>query len=937
MQIKLYQIIIFICVIVTATVIIFPDQHFIATELINSGRLETARFYIKRYTTNNPDDTLLFIMSSNTYLIEGMPKKAIEELKPFLVQEKVSKNILLRLVQLYEWEREPQYALKALERTSEIFPDDISIWNRLINYYRYLGQTDNEINAIISLARLNHNQSKTETLLSIIDQKMVDISDEHVKTADPMSGYLLSKLHVVRSNYADDIADPGITAQKQKDLSEYTMMRMIELYVYADLIYDIKQFVKKLDQRLKTGLKYRIALMNVLRWVNMDDDAIVYLWEIQKDEPHQIEILDHIVTVSLENGRSEDAIAALKQLIQSDPDNENYSQKLATLYVQSEDYTEAYSLYQRLETRFPDKGYAPLLIQTALNSNQKDLVFDAIRRVKDIQDKPPELLKQLVEIYLFQEQPLQAFDYGMQYVITLTTPNREYVEKLLHMAVWANHARGIEQAVALVQQQFPEDSALIIQSGDAYLAMEKPEKAFMLYGSIIHAMKEDRDFLIKYMKTASYTQSPEIMISAALTTSKLRTQDYKVIHQCIQLFQWSNQMVQAYSFFEHWFLRYGRTAAQVQQLLKLAQETGDPILVKQAVQISKRAMPKNPEILMAIAEQSVASGLIDEAIYAYEAYLTQKKDNATIQRRLAELYVWSGQHETAFQMYQHLHERFPDDSAIRDKMIDIASWTKNAAATAFLVTELAEASPSIYTLQIKAGDAWIAAGQTEKSISFFEQALQIKPDNIALLRKLSQYYGWLERYDDIFRVLQKIEHYGKLSNTDRIQLAQAAMDRKKPQKVITLLSALTNDQLQDSSGILLAAAYEQTGQKDKAISIYKVLAQKYPDNPEILIDIGNQLLWMKQLDTALSFYEQALSNDSNQLAALKGCAQIYAWQNNSDKAIRYFKRYVQINPDDYEVLYQLGELLFSNGQKRYAFKHYQKALALIHRAKKDSL
>ncbi|KPA19223.1 hypothetical protein MHK_000527 [Candidatus Magnetomorum sp. HK-1] len=938
MQIKIYHILIFISIIVTATVLVFPDQHFVARELINSGRLDTARYYIKRYTNKNPNDAILFIMSSDTYLIEGMPDKAIEELKPFLDHEGVSKKLLFRLAQLYEWERNPRMALKVLERTAEVFPNDKNVWNRLISYYRYLGQSENEVNAIISIVKLNNQNAEKDIILSIIDKKQFEIAKEHSKNPDPMTAYLLSKFHVIRNNYADDIADPHITKQKKNETAEFSMMRIIELYVYADLMNEIKIFAHNLDQKLNTGYKYRFALTNVLRWSDLDDDALSYLWQLQKNNPDQPEILDQIVKISLENDRIDEAITALKNLWNSKPGNPDYGKQLARLYDETEKYSDAFDIYKALQKQSKGKGYAVKLLNTAMNSNQKKLMLEAINTVKDIRAKPSELLKQIVESYLFIEKPRRAFEYGLQYIKTQLTPAKEYVEKLFDIAVWANSFDMIKQSISLVKKYFSDDPALIIKSGDAFLSLEKPKEAFLIYGTIIHSKTNDREFLLKYMDIASYTENPEFMISAALTTSKLRPKDLKIINKCVQLLQWSNHIEKAYAIFEKWFRQNGGNSKQAQQLLRLAQETALPKTMKRAVQLTKQSMPHNPEIQLEIAEQAIASGLIDEAIYAFEDYLNSKKDDTAVQRQLAELYVWTGQQEAAFQIYQKLHEKFPDDIPIRDKMIEIAEWTKNSAATAYLVAEMADEKPSDESLQLKAGEAWIAAGETEKSISYFEQALKKNPGNIELLRKLAQYYGWLERYDDSIKTLEKIESYGTLSENEIIQLAQASMDRKNPQKVIALLNEQARDKtLSETSGILLAAAYEQTGQKDKAISIYKTMAQQYPDNSEILTEMGNQLLWMKRLDVALTFYKQAISIDPENMTALKGCAQIYAWHNNSDKAIQYYERYIQLNPDDYEVRYQLGELLFSKGQKRYAFKHYQKALALINRAKKNTI
>jgi tetratricopeptide (TPR) repeat protein len=374
---------------------------------------------------------------------------------------------------------------------------------------------------------------------------------------------------------------------------------------------------------------------------------------------------------------------------------------------------------------------------------------------------------------------------------------------------------------------------------------------------------------------------------------------------------------------------------QAQKLLILARESGDPSKIRKAVRIMHSHVPRNPKIYLTIAREAVASGLTHEAIFAYEAYLRQRTGDTNTQKKLAELYVWDGQAEKAFQMYRQLFEKFPKDSAIREKLIELAGWTQNASAIAFLVAEKANAMPSDYSLQVKAGDACIAAGQTKESIVFFERALTIAPNNINIRRKLAQYYGWIEQYDDRIRILESIQKYGRLTQSERIQVAQVALDKKQPEKVISLLTPLQKRQLlSETSGILLAQAFQQKGQNAKSIQIYKQLAQQYQDDPILLSKMGNQIMWMQNQDVAISFFKKALIQNPNNLDALKGSAQIYAYTNHPEKAIQFYNRYLKLNSDDYEVRYQLAELFYARGQKQNAFKHYQKALTLIDQHKK---
>jgi len=919
-------------VIVTATILVFPDRVFILENLIESGRLEMARKYIQKYTTEHPDDVLLFIISSNIHLLEGRADKAIETLKPFLDKDNVSKPALLRLAQLYEWERNPQMALVVLERTSELFPDDPYVWNRLISYYRYLGQMNNEVRAIIALSRINQQVKQKNTILSIIDRKIFEIAGLHTNHPDQMTTYLLSKLNVIRKNLADELADKTVSKKIKEESVEYSMTRIIELYVYVDMLEEIKPFARELDHRLHTKFKYRMTLMTVMRWADLDSEAVAYLWELHENEPKQTKILEQIVGISRENGEIQTAMDALQKLLNIHPTSEDYGQKLAQLYIEQEKYSDAFQIYQQFMHRFSNQKYAALLLDTANSSDQKALMLEAVEAVQPISNKSLALIKQLVEIYLSLEKLQLAYDTGLQYLSSVNKPEKDFLKKMLEIAIWTTTPKNILSSIAHVQRYFPDDSELTIQCADAFLAINRSQDAFLLYGKIIHSKHDNRSLLIKYMDIASYTQNPDMMTSAALTTAKLSKSDYLVIEKSTQLLQWTNQPGRAYDILEKWLQINGGSVLQVQKLLSLATESGERAKIKKAVSLMKTHVQRDPTIYLTIAKEAITSGATNEAIFAYEAYLRQKKNDTDIQRKLAQLYVWEGQTDKAFQVYRQLFEKFPKDPTIRKKLIEIAGWTKNESSIAFLVAEKANANPSDYSLQLKAGEAYIASGQTQESIEFFERALTIEPSRIELRRKLAQYYGWLDQYNDQIRLLESIQQFGRLTQSERILVAQAAMNNKQPEKAISLLEPLFKRQLlSETSGIILAHAFQQKGQNAKSFQIYKQLSQQYQDDPRFLSKMGNEILWMQNQVMALSFFKKALTNDPNNLDALKGCAEIYAGKNKTGKAIHFFKRYLKLNPDNYEVRYQLAELFYSKGQKQNAFKHYQKALTLIDR------
>jgi tetratricopeptide (TPR) repeat protein len=182
----------------------------------------------------------------------------------------------------------------------------------------------------------------------------------------------------------------------------------------------------------------------------------------------------------------------------------------------------------------------------------------------------------------------------------------------------------------------------------------------------------------------------------------------------------------------------------------------------------------------------------------------------------------------------------------------------------------------------------------------------------------------------------RLEEDGLLENGERMQLVGAFLDRQEGIRALELLRHLKDrDPLPKEEGLLLAAAYEMTGKRDQAMAVYATLARSHQDDPALLAELGDRALWLNRYSAALTFYEAALKRDPKNLRALKGSAQIYAWNNDPKTAMARFEAYNRLNPDDFEVRYQLGELYFADQRPGPALKEYQKAMTLMDRMKRD--
>jgi len=405
----------------------------------------------------------------------------------------------------------------------------------------------------------------------------------------------------------------------------------------------------------------------------------------------------------------------------------------------------------------------------------------------------------------------------------------------------------------------------------------------------------------------------------------------------------------------------------VDQMFNVTENSGNSDNIEEAFSIGSAQRPHDQKIALKVAESFLSINKQKQAIVALETFLKINPADVKVRKKLVEICLWDSSYRKAYQhalyiakqdgsknsylevvkvaeqgglikegfkIAQELYKKYPTDPTIQKQLIKLASWTNKPKVVASVLSNIADANEKSFKKALRAGNAWVEAGQLKKGMVYLEKALALQPDNIHLKKNLARYYSWKGSIPQMTVKLEQLEKKGLLNDKERIILAQSYIDRKQGQKVIKLYKYLNNAKTMPiQPALILASAYELENKRNLALNIYKRLALENSDNPGLLSKIGNHALWLENTKLALQFFESALKKDSANLAAIKGSGQIYAWNNDAQKAMERFELYNKLNPNDYEVRYQLGELYSTNNRQGDADREYQHALQLINNVK----
>lgn len=480
-----------------------------------------------------------------------------------------------------------------------------------------------------------------------------------------------------------------------------------------------------------------------------------------------------------------------------------------------------------------------------------------------------------------------------------------YLEALLATAEESNDPDLMMQASNRAGRVQPQDTALLRRRANLYLAAEAPKKALPLLSTLAARSGGDPGAVRALIQAAGYTDDPDLLEQALTQALALRPQDRALRRDAADAFLWLDGPERAYRTQRDIVMRPGATRKDIFRLLELALATEKPEHEREALALAvNRLQGPQTAVLREDASLPEVPASDDEVLAGVRNYL----------------------------------ERHPGDHAFRDRLIRLYLASGRPGRAAPLLADTSDRDPADVQKALQAAEAFLQADRLKKGLPYFERALDLDPENTELRRRLVTYYGWLGLREKQIAAMVRLEEEGLLTPEERLDLAQAFLDRREGNRALALLQTVEDrDPLPVREGLLLASAYEMTGRKEQALAVYRKLARARQDDPDLLAELGDRALWLDRLPAALAFYESALRLDPENLRALKGSGQIYAWNNNADQAIARFEAYNRLNPDDFEVRYQLGELYFANQRKGSAFREYRKTLRLMDRAKREGV
>lgn len=365
--------------------------------------------------------------------------------------------------------------------------------------------------------------------------------------------------------------------------------------------------------------------------------------------------------------------------------------------------------------------------------------------------------------------------------------------------------------------------------------------------------------------------------------------------------------------------------------LRLAKRNRDYL---KALEYGEEVLCRNPwdqGAQMDMSEAFDALGLSDLAVFTLDQARQKYPKDATLNRALARLFEKRGDFQKAMVLWQLVRESAPSDVEAAHKAKDLAASATIQKGNYEETAKGTKESPVIGRIEKAATDK---ADKLTRETGPLLTRIAADPTEPALYLQLAGVYRKAGQEDRARAALQ--QGLGPTGNDFQIQLALMDLDlgplRKNLEQAEARLRKLkekgrsrTADDQEEMSEADLTALRTKLSQEilNREIEMYRVKADRHPNELTHRIELGSRLLKADRIDEAIAELQQARRDDRLKWKAALMLGLCFKKRNNWRLAQRNFEEGLTATPAEdeatkKELLYQLATGSAENGDLQRA-------------------
>ncbi len=443
-----------------------------------------------------------------------------------------------------------------------------------------------------------------------------------------------------------------------------------------------------------------------------------------------------------------------------------------------------------------------------------------------------------------------------------------------------------DEAKALIPEILkdkPRDEMLFVMFGDVYFELQKYDSAYIMYKNAFDIKNNRPEVVVKYSRGLSYVKQHNEAIKVLRDFLKKNPDNWEAILELGYVFLRADSLRQA---------EYNFTKAK---------------------EVSK----KNPRPIVALGDLYFNQKVYELARWNFEEALAIDPNLTEARVKLATTYYYLANREVDKDLSNELFTR-----SLKEWQIVSQRDPKNASAW------------------FEQGKILFLASRYEDAARALYQFVQLRPSVTMGRWYLAQALIEIGKCDSAEIQLEYvIKEMDTLRPTAYLKLARCYFDVKDFSNAIKIYTNFTDENLFESKDYeRLASSYLSNGDTASAFKVYDRLFDKYPQNCQLIYQVGNLALFSKNYEKAVQLFSKIVNNCKNNSLkpefynkSLYFIGNAYLNTNKHDSAIYYFNLYLEKDSADILAFIYRADAYVNLNNKTQARNDYIQAINLINK------
>ncbi|MCQ2743940.1 MAG: tetratricopeptide repeat protein [bacterium] len=227
-------------------------------------------------------------------------------------------------------------------------------------------------------------------------------------------------------------------------------------------------------------------------------------------------------------------------------------------------------------------------------------------------------------------------------------------------------------------------------------------------------------------------------------------------------------------------------------------------------------------------------------------------------------------------------------------------------------------------LYTKLAGLYADTGKYREAISSYKKAINLRPNDAFIYISMGNILQTIGDYDNAYSSFMQAQNIYPEYKYNYLNIANVEYFRKNYDNAIDNYNKFLNAYPNNiEAGENLANVYSLAGKYDKACEIYSNLYRKFPTAFTEFEKYGMALFETKQYQAAVSVLEKALVDNENSESINAKLALAYQNQDENEKALKYFNKTFELNPNLVALRFDYANLLGNMGRSDDAIEQYK--------------